>query len=161
MYIGLQREVIAYYDGKYIRILNQNSGSFRILSRVAAVLVYLLKGCRKIEDVRNEFCYLCDSDSSCFNRVLKNIDVYLGYHASEFQCGINKIKKEELAMAEPVKDVLLIPQPENVFIRTTNFCDKDCKYCSEKVNLRNGTPSCFSIGLTENLLKDKIGRAHV
>ena len=161
MYIGLRKEVKAYYDERFIKILNTNSGSFRLLSKRAAVLVFLLNGCRKLNEVKKEFCYLTGLDTKNFKIIVVDIFNYIHYADSTFDVGINEICKEHLVSISTINEFIKLEQPENIFIRTTNFCDKECKYCCERENMQSEVKESFPVSFVEKIIENMdSGRIH-
>ena len=73
MFIALKKEVRTYSENKYIIIKNNVSGSFRILSRQVALLLFLLKGVRKYEEIVKEYQLLLGGKKTNINTLIKDI----------------------------------------------------------------------------------------
>jgi len=152
LYIGLRQEVRAYFDGRYICVSNEISGSFRILSKNAAIFIFLLKGCRKLENVKSDFFYLTNLDVVYFENILLRLSHYVYYGENVFNVGRNEIDKCQLLDAESIGSLLIIEQPQNVYIRVTNMCDKKCKYCFEREHMNLKEEGSFPAFLVEKII---------
>lgn len=155
MYIGLKKEIKAYCDEGYIKIVNSNSGAFRILSKKATVLIYLLKGCRKLDEVQYEFSYLTNCEAKIFKKIIAELAGYVFLNNDMiFETGINEIDRNQIASSRSVSDAVFVKQPKNIFIKVTNLCDKKCRYCSEMEYISSKTSGDFPVKLVERVLKN-------
>lgn len=155
MYIGLKKEVKAYCDEGYIKIVNRNSGSSRILSKKAAILIYLLKDCRKLDNVQYEFFYLTNCEAKTFKKIIAELAGYVFLNNNpEFETGINEIDRSHIVSSRSASDTVFAKQPKNIFIKVTNFCDKKCRYCSEIGCMSSKLPGSFPVELVEKVLKN-------
>jgi MoaA/NifB/PqqE/SkfB family radical SAM enzyme len=150
-YIGLRKEVKAYSDQDYIKIKDINSGSYRLLSRKTAILVYLLKGTRSYEDVYRDYNYLTDCSREQFELIVSEIKHYIHTSVVKFDAGYNYLNIDNVLVCRSPEDVLELKQPLNIFLRAVNICDKNCRYCSEMARMNSKMRCDFSIQLISNI----------
>lgn len=151
MFIALKKEVRTYSENKYIIIKNNVSGSFRILSRQVALLLFLLKGVRKYEEIVKEYQLLLGGKKTNINTLIKELEAYIVLGANVVDAGINDLNADDIINCRKLDEILEFEFPINIFLKTTNFCDKKCRYCSEKALLNIGKKQDFSFELVEKI----------
>ncbi len=132
LFIGLRKEVVAYTDGEHNYLYNPITDSYRILSRKAAIFVFLIKECCQINTIVQKFLYVTGDSKINFRKVLFELSAYIKVDRTEFETGINNIDQKSIYKDISISNILLQKFPRNIFIRLTNQCDKVCKYCCEK-----------------------------
>lgn len=154
MYISLKKEVRAYSDKGYIIIKNSISGAFRLLSPRAAILIFLLKGIRVYKDVKNDYNFLIGNKRKVIDLVLNDLKPYINLGENVSEVGINELTINDVVSCRKLNEILQYEYPKNVFLKVTNTCDKNCKYCSEKQQLNIGEKSDFPLELVKKIFNN-------
>ena len=154
MYISLKKEVRAYSDKGHIIIKNNVSGAFRVLSPRAAFFIFLLKGIRVYEDVKNDYNFLISNKKAVIDLVLNDLKPYINFGENVFEVGINELTINDVVSCRNLNEISQCEYPTNVFLKATNTCDKNCKYCSEKQQLNIGKKFDFPLELVEKIFNN-------
>ena len=154
MYISLKKEIRAYSDKGYIIIKNNISGAFRVLSPCAALLIFLLKGIRLYKDVKNDYNFFIGNKKTVIDLVLNDLKPYINLGQNVFEVGINELTINDVVSCRKLNEISRCEYPTNVFLKVTNTCDKNCKYCSEKQQLNIGKKTDFPLELVEKIFSN-------
>ena len=151
MLIGLKKEVRIYSENKYIIIKNNNSGSLRMVSQRAARLLFLLRGVREYQELESEYQFLMNNEKTDIETILKEFESYIDLGDDLHYAGVNDLDVIDVINCRKLDEMSNFEYPINVFLKTTNVCDKKCKYCSEKARLNVGEKYDFPLELVERI----------
>lgn len=151
MFIALKKEVRVFSENKHIIVKNDVSGSFRMLSQRAALLLFLLKGIRKYEEIENEYLFLMDNKKTDMVAILKELESYIVLGNDISDAGINDLIISDVVCCKGLDEIPRLECPTNVFLKATNSCDKKCKYCSENQEINIERKCDFPVELIEKI----------
>lgn len=112
MYISLKKEVRAYSDKGHIIIKNNVSGAFRVLSPRAAFFIFLLKGIRVYEDVKNDYNFLISNKKAVIDLVLNDLKPYINFGENVFEVGINELTINDVVSCRNLNEISQCEYPD-------------------------------------------------